>query len=67
MINRLIILLFKRLKYFVALDDEDVAVLDLISKTAEELDKNQITGSNAKDPNVQDYPPDSKLIIIFMD
>ena len=67
MINRLIILLFKRLKCFVALDDEDVAVLDLISKTAEELGKNQITGSNAKDPKVQDYPPESKLIIIFMD
>ena len=49
------------MKCIVALDDEDVAVLDLISKTADELGKKQITGSNTKDPDVQDYPPESKF------
>ena len=46
--------------YYLALDDEDVAVLDLISKTTNEVGKKHITGSSAKEPEVQDYPPESK-------
>ena len=46
--------------YYLALDDEDVAVLDLISKTASEVGKKHVTGSSAKEPEVQDYPPESK-------
>ena len=46
--------------YYLALDDEDVAVLDLISKTASEVGKKHVTGSSEKEPEVQDYPPESK-------
>ena len=46
--------------YYLALDDEDVAVLDLISKTANEVGKQYITGSSAKEPEAQDYTPESK-------
>ena len=46
--------------YYLALDDEDVAVLDLISKTVNEVGKKHITGSSAKESEVQDYPPESK-------
>ena len=49
----------------VALNEDDLAVLDLISKSNGGLDGNQITGSNKTTADVQDYNAESKYCSLF--